>query len=236
MSVLTVARTTLLRASRRPSTYAIGALAFLPALVGALSGWAGHGVLASGGPIALRFVGPLMIPALVAAPVGEQFENRTVVYWFTRPFARPWVLVGDAIGYGVLAVVALGLAGMLLAGTNALMGQSDLAGLVRVPLAMALQGIALVSLSVAAGALVPKHPVVSVLSLLVFTEGAAAVRPQLAYASLGFHAGALGGMPYAVGESAMATPSPVVSVVVLLAYAIVPLVIAAQTVNDRDVV
>jgi hypothetical protein len=236
MSVLTVARTTLLRASRRPSTYAIGALAFLPAIAGGLSGWAGHGVLAAGGPIALRFVGPLMIPALVAAPVGEQFENRTVVYWFTRPFARAWVLVGDALAYGVLALVALGLAGMLLAGMNAIMGQSDLAGLLRVPAAMVLQGFALVSLSVAAGALVPKHPMVSVLALLAFTEGAAAVRPQLAYASLGFHAGALGGMPYAVGESAMAAPSPVVSVLVLLAYAVVPLLIAAQTVNDRDVV
>ena len=88
MSVLTVARTTLLRASRRPSTYAIGALAFLPALVGALSGWAGHGVLASGGPIALRFVGPLMIPALVAAPVGEQFENLSLIHISepTRPY------------------------------------------------------------------------------------------------------------------------------------------------------
>jgi hypothetical protein len=34
----------------------------------------------------------------------------------------------------------------------------------------------------------------------------------------------------------MAAPSPVVSVLVLLAYAVVPLLIAAQTVNDRDVV
>lgn len=236
MSALTVARTTLLRASRRPSTWAIGALAFLPALAGALSGWAGHGVLPTGGPLALRFVGPLMIPALVAAPVGEQFENRSVVYWFTRPFPRARVLVGDALGYGILAAVALGLAGMLLAGASALMGVGDLEGLVRPPLAMALQGVALVSLSVAAGALVPKHPVVAVLSALVFTEGAAFVKPELAYASLGFHAGALGHMPYAIGEGGLAAPSPLVSLAVLGAYAVLPLVVAAQTVTERDVV
>jgi hypothetical protein len=236
MSALTVARTTLLRASRRPSTWAIGALAFLPALAGALSGWAGHGVLTVGGPLALRFVGPLMIPALVAAPVGEQFENRTVVYWFVRPFPRARVLLGDALGYGLLAALALGLAGMLLAGTHALMRMSDLAGLLRPPLAMALQGIALVSLSVAAGALVPKHPVVAVLSLLVCTEGAAVVKPEFAYASLGFHAGALGSMPYAFGDTTLAQPSVAVSLAVLAAYTVLPLVVAAQAVTERDVV
>lgn len=236
MSLLTVARTTLLRASRRPSTWVIGAVAFLPALVGALSGWAGRGVLPSGGPLAL-LVGPLLIPALVAAPVGEQFEQRTVVYWFTRPFPRALVLAGDALGYGVLVAAALGLAGMLLAGTHALLGVSDLAGLLRPPLALVLQGLSLVSLSVAAGALVPRHPVVAAFAALLFTDGAALLKPALAYASPSFHASALAHMPYIFSEaSATVTPAPLVSVAVLLGYAVLPLAVAAQTVDERDLV
>lgn len=238
MSALTVARTTLLRASRRPSTWAIAALSFLPALVGALSAWAGHGVLTVGAPVALRLVGPLMVPALVAAPVGEQFDNRTVVYWFTRPFARAWVLVGDALGYAVVAALALGLCGMLLGGIHALHGVSDLASLVRVPVGLALFGASLVGFCIAAGALAPRHPVVAAIVALVMTEGVApGVWSKLTYVSVGYHASVIAGMPFGdEGGATLATPPVWVSLAAMLAYAVLPLVLAVAVVDDRDVV
>ena len=56
-----------------------------------------------------------------------------------------------------------------------------------------------------------------------------------AYASPSFHASALAHMPYIFSESAATvSPAPLVSVAVLLGYAAIPLVIAAQTVEARD--
>ncbi len=239
MSALVVARTTLLRATRRPSTWVICSLAFLPAMVGAASGLTGHGVLDAGGPVALGLVAPLLVPALVAAPTGEQFESRTVVYWFTRPFPRAMVLVGDALGYAALAAGALAMSGMLLASLDAILGTAELASLARIPLAMAAEALGLVSLSVAAGALVPRHPVVSVLALLVLTE---AVLPRVwdaaRWLSLGFHASVLAGMPFAeAGAVALAAPpSALASLVVMALWAAAPLAAAMVTVSQRDVV
>jgi ABC-type transport system involved in multi-copper enzyme maturation permease subunit len=239
MSAFTVARTTLLRASRRPSTYAIAALSFLPPLVGALAGATGHSAIETGGPVAIGLVAPLMVPALVAGSVGEGFENRTVVYWFTRPFPRAQVLLGEALGYGALTMGAMMLSGMLLAAANALTGTADVASLARIPLGLALLAVALTGFSVAVGALVPKHPVLTALSVLLLTEGALPrVWAKFSYTSMGYHSGVLTGLPSveagATGDASLRAPSPFVSLAVLVAFGLLPIIVAALQVEDRD--
>lgn len=237
MSALTVARTTVLRAARRPSTWVIAGLSFVPAAFGALFGARGQGALAAGGPLALRLVAPLMVAAMVAGPVGESFENRTVVYWFTRPFRRAYVLLGEALGHTLLAGLALVLSGALLAVANALTGVADLASLGRIPLGLALEAMTLVSFSVAVGALVPKHPVVTALSVLTLTEGALpSAWEKLSYASISYHASVVSGLPYALtgGDSNVEAPPAWASVAVLAAWAVLPMLAASVVVEERD--
>ncbi len=237
MSTLTVARTTLLRATRRPSTWALAALAFFPAAFGAAFGAQGYGALTTGGPLALRLVAPLMTAAMVAGPVGESFENRTVVYWFTRPFPRAQVLVGEALGHAVAAVSAMLLSGALLAVANALTGTADLASLARIPLGLFAETVALVSLAVALGALVPKHPVLVTLGVLLFTEGALPTAwEKFSYLSLAYHGSVLSGLPFGFmgGETVMSAPPAAVSLAVLAVYTVAPLALASLVVNDRD--
>lgn len=237
MSALTVARTTMLRAARRPSTWVIAGLSFAPALFGAVLGSRGHGALDAGGPLALRLVAPLMVSAMVAGPVGESFENRTVVYWFTRPFRRASVLFGEAIGHAVIASLALVLSGALLAVANALTGVADLASLARIPFGLAFEAVTLVCLAVAVGALVPKHPVVTALSILTLTEGALpSAWEKLSYLSLSYHASVLSGLPYALtgGDNNVEAPPLWVSLLVLSLWAALPMVAAALVVEERD--
>jgi ABC-type transport system involved in multi-copper enzyme maturation permease subunit len=236
MSAWTVARTTLLRASRRPSTYAIGALAFFPAVVGALSGYSGNGALAAGGPVAIGLVAPLLVAAMVAGPVGESYEQRTVVYWFTRPFRREMVLVGETLGFTVVAAIALALSGSLLAVANALTGTADLSSLARVPLGMALQAAALVGFSVACGTMVPKHPVLTALALLLISEGAfPRLWSKLAYLSFGFHTSVITGMPFTSDAGALPeAPSLMFSAIALIVFGSIPLLVAMATVRNRD--
>ncbi len=237
MSALTVARTTVLRAARRPSTWVIAALSFAPAAFGALFGSRGHGALEAGGPLALRLVAPIMVAAMVAGPVGESFESRTVVYWFTRPFRRAYVLLGEALGHTLIAALALALSGALLAVANALTGVADLASLARIPLGLALEAATLVSFSVAVGALVPKHPVVTALSVLTLTEGALpSAWAKLSYASISYHASVLSGLPYAFtgGDNNVEAPSAWVSVAVLAGWAVLPMIAASAVIEERD--
>ncbi len=237
MSALTVARTTLLRASRRPSTYVISALAFAPAAFGALFGARGQGALDAGGPLALRLVAPIMVAALVASPVGESFENRTVVYWFTRPFRRPSVLVGELLGHSALAAAALFLSGALLAVANALTSTADLASLARIPFGLAFEAVTLVAFSVAAGALVPKHPVVTALSVFTLVEGALpSLWAKLSYLSISYHASVIARLPFAFtsADAGVDAPPMWLSVAALAAWAFIPMFAASLVVNDRD--
>ncbi len=238
-AVSVIARTTLLRASRRSSTYVVSILGFLPAAIGALTGALGYGATDTGGPLAVRVVAPLLVASLVAGTVGESFENRTVVYYFTRPFRRGLVLLGEALGYMAVASGVLALSGSLLAVAAALTGNVEVSSLARIPLGLALEGAALTGFSVGVGSLNPKHPVLSAIAVLVVTEG---VFPfawgPLEYLSLSYHTGRITGLiasvPGASEGTALTAPSLAVSFLVMLLFLALPLVAALFVVEDRD--
>ena len=53
-AVLAVAKVSLLRAVRRPSTWWLSALAFVPALLGGWMGALGHGAMSVGAPLLIE--------------------------------------------------------------------------------------------------------------------------------------------------------------------------------------
>lgn len=237
-AISVVARTSLLRASRRPSTWGLAAVAFVPALIGGALGAAGYGALGAAAPLASWVAAPLLAISLVAGVVGESFERRTMVYWFTRPVPRWSVIVGEFAANALLCALILGLAGMLLAVAYALTGDATVGALLRIPLAFALEGVGLAGLALGVGVLAPKHPVVVAAAILLVVEGAL---PNLVagfkYVSLFAHVGWLAGVEGLVTEAAAghvgAPPWPV-SLAVVLLYAAAPTLLAAQVAEKRD--
>lgn len=233
-----VARTSLLRASRRPSTWGLAGAAFLPALLGGALGAAGYGALGVAAPLAAWVFAPLLAVSLVAGVVGESFERRTVVYWFTRPVSRSAVVLGEFVANAALCAVILGLAGMLLAVAYALTGDATVAGLLRIPLAFSLEGVGLAGLALGVGVAAPKHPVVVAAAILLVVEGAL---PNLVagfkYASLFAHVGWLAGVEGMVTDAATGTataPPWPVSLGVVALYAAAPTLLAARVAETRD--
>lgn len=232
-----VSRTTLVRASRRASTYVIAGLGLLPPALAALMGALGEDATRVAAPLAIRLIAPLVVVALVASAVGESYENRTAVYWFVRPVSRASVVAGEWLGWAMLVAGVMGLSGAFLAIANAITGNPDALSLARIPLAFALEAVVLVGLATGIAALVPKHPLVTAIGFLTLTEGALALLPgAFQYASLSYHIGQLAGVVSAT-EDAPAAPAAVgavVSAVVLALYGLLPLAIAMKTAEDRD--
>lgn len=237
-AISVIARTSLLRASRRPSTWGLAGVAFLPAVVGAVLGASGYGALSAAAPLAAWVAAPLLAVSLVAGVVGESFERRTMVYWFTRPIPRWTVIVGELLANATLCAVILGLAGMLLAVAYALTGDATVSALLRLPLAFALEGVGLAGLALGVGVLAPKHPVVVAAAILLVVEGAL---PNLVagfkYVSLFAHVGWLAGVEGMVTEAATGTAAPPpwpVSLAVIALYTAVPTLLAARVASERD--
>ena len=233
--LVSVARVALARAARRGGTWGLLALALLPPVLGTVLGALGHGATVTALPIAIRLVAPLLVAALVAGPVGEQFERRTVLYYFLRPVSRTAVLAGEWLGYAALVALTLGLAGAFLAVADAFTGAPGLGSLLRIPLALAVEGGVLAGLCLGLAVLVPRQALLATIGVLALTEGGLPALPgNFHYVSLGYHVGQLAGL---ATEPATGAGLPLwVSGVALLAYGIVPLVVAARVVEERDLV
>lgn len=233
-----VARTSLLRAARRPSTWGTGALAFLPALLGGALGASGYGALRVAGPIALWVVAPLLAVSLVAGTVGEAFERRTMVYWFTRPVSRASVILGELLANAALCALILALGGMALSVAHALTGDATVGALLRLPAALALEGVALAAFSLGVGVLAPKHPVFVAIGILVVLEGAfPRLWAPLQYLSMTAHVGWISGLEGLTTTAATGTvtvPPWPVSLLAVAAYTAVPTLLAVRVATDRD--
>ncbi len=238
-AALSIARVSILRAVRRPSSWWLSALAFLPALLGAWLGYKGYGALAVPAPLLAYVAAPLLVVPWVAGVLGEAFERRTVVYWFVRPMARPTALLGEWLGAAASVGVVLLLGSAMLAVANALTGNASIGSLARLPLAMLAHAVALAGFSVGVATLSPKHPVSLAVGVLAVTEVALpSLWAPLQAVSLSHQALVLAGLdaapllPSLVGDAP--TPSVGVALAVLAIFAAVPLGLAVRTVIDRD--
>lgn len=237
-AVMTVARMTLARAARRPSTYALAGLAMVPVLLSAVLAKAGYGATSTAGPLAIRVVAPLLVVSLVASPVGESIEARTWVYYFIRPIARGLVVVGEALGFAIIAAALLAACGGFLAVINAVSSNADVMSLVRIPGAMALEAVSLVGFCMGLAVMFPKHPLVVPIGVMTLTEGAlASIGGRAQYVSMSWHVGQLAGIASDAADGAggsAAAVSLALSVVALAVYGLVPLGLSMRVVYDRD--
>lgn len=169
-AALSIARVSILRAVRRPSSWWLSALAFLPAALGRLA--RGHGLRRALGPAPLLVyvAAPLLVVPWAAGVLGEAFERRTVIYWFVRPMARPTALLGEWLGSAAAVGTVLLLGGAMLAVANALTGNAAISSLARLPIAMLAEAVALAGFSVGVATLAPKHPVSVAIGALAVTE------------------------------------------------------------------
>jgi len=238
-AALSIARASVLRAVRRPSSWWLSALAFLPALLGGWLGATGHDALSLGGPLLIGVAAPLLVVPWVAGVLGEAFERRTVVYWFVRPMARPVALLGEWLGSFVVVGGVLALGGAMLAVANAVTGNAAASSLVRLPAAMLAEAAALAGFSVGVGTLAPKQPVTVAVGLLAVTEVALpALYGPLQSVSLTRQVSTLAGIDAgaSLGSLAGTAPSPSISIALLVValFALVPLGLGMRTVVDRD--
>ena len=238
-AALSIARVSILRAVRRPSSWWLSALAFLPAALGAWLGASGYDALSVPAPLLVYVAAPLLVIPWVAGVLGEAFERRTVIYWFVRPMARPTALLGEWIGAAVAVGTALLLGGAMLAVANALTGNAAISSLARLPLAMLAEAVALAGFSVGVATLAPKHPVSVAVGALAVTEVALpSLWGPLQVVSLSRHVLVLAGVDASpllhslVGEAPAASVG--VALLVLALYVAIPLGLAVRTVLDRD--
>lgn len=237
-TVLTVAKMTLARAARRPSTYALAGLAMVPVLLAGVMAKAGYNAMGTAGPLTIRVIAPLLVVSLVASPVGESIEARTWVYYFIRPVSRALVVVGEALGFAILAAALMAACGGFLAVINAFSGNVDMMSLVRIPGAMALEAVGLVGFSMGLAVMFPKHPLFVPIGILTLTEGAlASLGGRAQYVTLSWHVGQLAGIASDASDGAgggVAAVSLVASLVALAVVALAPLGLSMRTVYDRD--
>ena len=113
-SVRTLARITLLRTTRSKTLFISLVIAILPLFFAALI----HGFAGTAGPDAILWFELLVLalvpPMLVAASVGEELEERTSAYLWSRPVARWAVIVGKLVAL-VPIVIAMIVVGWLFA-------------------------------------------------------------------------------------------------------------------------
>ncbi len=238
-AALSIARVSVLRAVRRPSSWWLSALAFLPALLGGWLGSTGHDALSLGAPLLIGVAAPLLVVPWVAGVLGEAFERRTVVYWFVRPMSRPVALLGEWLGSFAVVGLVLALGGAMLAVANAVTGNAAASSLLRLPVAMLAEAAALAGFSVGVGTLAPRQPVSVAVGLLAVTEVALpALWGPLQTVSLARQVSTLAGVDSGalLGSLTGSAPSPSVPVALLVValFALVPMGLGMRAVVDRD--
>lgn len=238
-AVASIARASVLRAVRRPSTWWLSALAFLPAALGGWLGATGHDALNPAAPLLVGVIAPLLVVPWVAGVLGEAFERRTVVYWFVRPIPRPVALLGEWLGAFLVVGVVLALGAAMLAVAHALTGNASMGSLLRLPLALAAEALALAGFSVGVGAIAPKQPVTVAVGVLAVTEVALpALWGPLQWVSLSRQVSTLAGVEASSSIGSLAgtapTPSVAAALVVVSLFALLPLGLGVRSAMERD--
>ena len=106
-SVMTLARITLLRLTRGKALYICVLIAALPVFYAAVM----HAFRSTTGPDAImgfEMLGlALLPPVFVAASIGEEIEERTSTYLWSRPIPRWAVMVGKLVALVPIAIVLI---------------------------------------------------------------------------------------------------------------------------------
>ncbi|MBL8602151.1 MAG: ABC transporter permease [Myxococcales bacterium] len=238
MSAMTVARVEVTRALRRSSSAGVWAVGLIPSAVGLVTALRGGSMLGTAAVLLVKLIAPLSAVALVASPVGEGYESRTVLYWFLRPVPRSRVVLGAFMGYASLVAVGLFLSGAVFALIHATAGHGAVSTLATIPLALAFEGAALTAMVLGLATLFPKWPVAASAGLLTLTEAVLPVMLGQAHLlSVSWHISHLMGLDLGTEDALLGTVPQVsapVSVIAVLLFAALPVAAAVLNVEDRE--
>ena len=207
--LMTLARLALLRLRRGRMRWVTALLLVIPPVAALLQpGMSGGGRFALGVESALRLVVMVAMAVHLANALGEELDGKMYTYLWSRPIARPAILLGKA-----LAVVPLVIASAALSvGVAFALSAGGPAGAIPGALGAALMSVLFVGLSAAAsalglGVLVPRHPLMAVLAYFLLVEQLLSVVPNVAALSILAHGRVVAGIEGHVAGSGSAVAS-----------------------------
>ena len=197
-ALLTLVGVTLRRFSRGRAVWAVVPIAFLPVLFASFV----HEGGAIMGPTLL--IMGLLPPVFVASAIGEELEERTSTYLWSRPLPRWTLLVGKLLA---LAPIAIGL--VMLSWFLAINVGLGHAPTTRSIVAFGAGATAVCATAAGLGTLVPKHGMaLSIIYFVVIDLAVGAIPAPVQQISISHHVRILGDLERAFAEpSAVAQPA-----------------------------
>ena len=169
-ALATLVRVTLRRLTRGRAVWVCVGIALLPSLIAVLFNHSSHifDVITA----AQMFVLVLLPPVFVAASIGEEIEERTTTYLWSRPIPRWTIIVGKLVALAPIAT-ALVVVGWVLAVQAALSRTASTDSL----LALAAGALAISIMSAGLATIAPKQGMVLAIIYLVLIDLAIGILP-----------------------------------------------------------
>ncbi len=203
--ILVLARLTLVRALRGRAVWVTAAIAAFPALYAMIT--RGRGSEVADLFVFEQFLLAIIPPMFIAASLGEEIEDRTTTYLWSRPLSRGAVLAGKLVAL-VPVAIALTVGSWIAA---MLIGDASLT--LRSALGIAASATAISVISAGLALLVPKHGMaLTICYLLFFDLPIGALPVSLRALTVSFHTRVLCG--YA--EGSVATSLVELGIIVLI--------------------
>jgi ABC-2 type transport system permease protein len=199
-ALFTLAGVTWRRFSRGRAVWVVVVIAALPVLFGAL--------LRNPDPVTVveMLVMGLLPPVFVASAIGEELEERTSTYLWSRPLPRWTLLIGKLLALAPIASVLIALGWFV-----AMQVATDVPPSARSVVAFAFGGLVISAMSAGIGTLVPKHGMaLSIVYFVVIDLPVGAIPASVQSISITRHVRQIAGLdtPGAIAE-------PVITLVVL---------------------
>jgi ABC-type transport system involved in multi-copper enzyme maturation permease subunit len=176
----TLVRVTLVRLLRGRAVWVSVLIALLPTILAGALQTTRH----TAEPIMLvaTLVMAVLPPMFIASSVGEEIEDRTTTYLWSRPLARWTMIVAKVVALAPVAVV------LVVAGTYVAFQIEGGSVPVRFALATGAGAIAISMMSAAIATLVPKHGMaLSLIYLVVFDLPLGALPASISHLSISHH-------------------------------------------------
>jgi ABC-type transport system involved in multi-copper enzyme maturation permease subunit len=153
------------------------------------------------GVIEISHASAAVLAALViAGPIGEEFEDRTMTYLWSRPLPRWSVITGKLVALAPLAALLMA-GGLVLALREA--GGEPAGATERAATALALGMLARAAVAAAIATLVPRQALALTIAYLFFFDlPLAAIPARLQVATIWFHEDAIAGIELGEGATA----------------------------------
>jgi ABC-type transport system involved in multi-copper enzyme maturation permease subunit len=205
-----IARVTWIRAVRSRAIYGAILLALMPLAMAVI--FRGLGERHWRGVVEIGHASAAVLAALVVAgPIGEEFEDRTMTYLWSRPLPRWSVIVGKLVALAPLAALLVA-GGMAIALRES--GGEPMGAIERVALAMGLGMLARAAVAAAIATLVPRQALALTIAYLFFFDlPLAAIPARLQVATIWFHEDAIAGL-----ELDERTPAGVIGLCAIAAF------------------